>query len=263
LQVRSQREKVNNETPYLMGSSGLTLATGKNGGCRSGFVLIADVPGSWGTCKFCAGVLVDVQEIIDLTLLSSHLNTDMSTTGCFEYGDHHQYKGDAQLVWSPCSLRSGNILRIASSSARPRKRLRCITSQAHKYVERGRLQQLSTTPIQLQATHTLHPNTMSVKDPITGGSGIGFDFSNHARNQHLGARMGGLPKGMSTILHPFDLSSAASSELINFGIVSGYPSYLDGNDHCGSQVWRRRFGGRRGRLSRCRHSSDGWTHRGR
>lgn len=39
---------------------------------------------------------------------------------------------------------------------------------------------------------------MSVKDPITGGSGIGFDFSNHARNQHLGARMGGLPKATST-----------------------------------------------------------------
>jgi hypothetical protein len=59
---------------------------------------------------------------------------------------------------------------------------------------------------------------MSVKDPITGGSGIGFDFSNHARNQHLGARMGGLPKGMSNC-YPSDLSSAASSKLINFGIV--------------------------------------------
>jgi hypothetical protein len=40
------RDCVKDETPYLMGSSGLTLATGKNGGCRSGFVLIADVPDS-------------------------------------------------------------------------------------------------------------------------------------------------------------------------------------------------------------------------
>lgn len=36
-----------NETLYLMGSSGLTLATGKNGGCRSGFVLISSSPDLW------------------------------------------------------------------------------------------------------------------------------------------------------------------------------------------------------------------------
>lgn len=45
-----ERENVKHETPYLMGSSGLTLATGKNGGCRSGLVLIADVPDSWFMC---------------------------------------------------------------------------------------------------------------------------------------------------------------------------------------------------------------------
>jgi 20S proteasome subunit beta 2 len=35
---------------------------------------------------------------------------------------------------------------------------------------------------------------MSVKTPIEGPS-TGFDFTNYARNQFLGERFGGLPKG--------------------------------------------------------------------
>ena len=40
--------------------------------------------------------------------------------------------------------------------------------------------------------------TMSLKGPVEGPS-LGFDFSNYARNQHLGQTMGGLPKGEQSL----------------------------------------------------------------
>lgn len=45
----------------------------------------------------------------------------------------------------------------------------------------------------------LHPSpvrrcTMAAKGPVEGSS-IGFDFSNYARNEFLGQRLNGLPKG--------------------------------------------------------------------
>lgn len=47
------------------------------------------------TCGICGYYeLIDVEAIIELTLLSSHLDTDLSTTGCFEYGQgSHDHQG--------------------------------------------------------------------------------------------------------------------------------------------------------------------------
>lgn len=53
-------------------------------------------------------------------------------------------------------------------------------------------------------------------------SNIGFDFSNYARNQFLGARTGGLPKG------EFEVASVLTS------------SYLDWYHHRRIEVWWRR-----------------------
>lgn len=50
--------------------------------------------------------------------------------------------------------------------------------------------------ISLYSTY-LTPSTstnMATKGPVEA-PGIGFDFSNFARNQHLGRQLGGLPKG--------------------------------------------------------------------
>lgn len=35
---------------------------------------------------------------------------------------------------------------------------------------------------------------------MEGPSSVGFDFTHHARNQFLGARLNGLPKGQSALI---------------------------------------------------------------
>lgn len=52
---------------------------------------------------------------------------------------------------------------------------------------------------------------------------IGFDFSNYARNEFLGAKLGGQPRGELT------LTNAETDNI----------SYLDWYHHRRTQVWRR------------------------
>lgn len=60
---------------------------------------------------------------------------------------------------------------------------------------------------------------MSVKGPIEGPS-IGFDFSNYARNQHLGRQLGGLPKGEHWILAATSILPEASLHTVLSSVQS-------------------------------------------
>lgn len=151
--------------------------------------------------------MIEVDDITEPCLRpysSQHATCNMSTTVVLNMVIIISTRATRNLIGQPIVSALTTYYVSLHHQLAPRQAAKAIAMHHIKWVavERVRLQQLPTTPIQLQATYTLDTHTMSVKDPITGGSGIGFDFSNHARNQHLGARMGGLPKGMSNMLHP-------------------------------------------------------------
>jgi hypothetical protein len=88
---------------------------------------------------------------------------------------------------------------------------------------------------------------MSVKSPIEGPS-IGFDFSNYARNQHLGRQLGGLPKGEHWILAATSaLPEASWHTILSFvrplnqpsGRLTFCYSYIYWYYHCRPEVRRR------------------------
>lgn len=79
---------------------------------------------------------------------------------------------------------------------------------------------------------------MATKGPIQGPSPIGFDFSNYARNQFLGSRLGGLPKGeFLPTLHPVPIPHSCwtpcSFRVCEWMLIM---SYLDWYYHCWCQI---------------------------
>lgn len=80
---------------------------------------------------------------------------------------------------------------------------------------------------------------------------VGFDFSNYARNQFLGQRLQGIPKG-NTFSSPFVIHADQP-----------FPSDLHRYDYRWCHIWWRKLGRGARRLSWCRYTSHRWTYRRR
>lgn len=79
------------------------------------------------------------------------------------------------------------------------------------------------------------------RSTMDAANNIGFDFSNHARNQFLGDRLGSaLPKGMSSV--------SISTMFVSLNFLRRL-SHFDGYDDRRRQVWRRKHGRTGGRVS--------------